>query len=64
MQNFKCGPPQIKDNVAKFPAASDSYRVTAIVERKDRTEISERDAMLAYTKAFPLFPQLKIVGKV
>jgi hypothetical protein len=64
MQNFKLEPPQIKGNVAKFPADSDSCPVTVIVERKDRTEISERDAMLAYTKALPLFPQLTTVGKV
>jgi hypothetical protein len=64
VQNFKLEPPEIKGNVAKFQADGDSCRVTVIVERKDRKEISEQDARLAYTKALALFPKLTTVGKV
>jgi hypothetical protein len=64
MQNFKPENPIIEANVATFPASSDIYRVTLTVERKDGSQITEREARLTYTQALSSFPQLTSIGKI
>jgi hypothetical protein len=64
MKNFRPECPTIEGSVARFPSASESYRVIITVERRDGKNITDRDAMLAYTSALSLLTQMKSVGRV